>query len=141
MEMRFVGQAFEVPVNIDPTALEQMTVDSLLAAFSAAHQRMYFHGGASGNPVEVVSFRLGAVSLLKQTPMMSETYNDGDMITDRHHIFDGSREVECKLTRRNGVNSRLEGPAIVDDETSTIFVPAGWQAQIDEHENLIIRRS
>jgi len=141
MEMRFVGQAFEVPVNIDTTALDQLTDDGLLAAFSAAHQRMYFHGGTSGNPVEVVSFRLGAVSLLKQTPMMSETYNDGDMITDRHHIFDGSREVECKLTRRTGMNSSLDGPTIIDDETSTIFVPAGWQTEIDEHENLIMRRS
>jgi N-methylhydantoinase A len=141
LEMRFVGQAFEVPVNIDPTALDQLTVDGLLAAFSAAHQRMYFHGGASGNPVEVVSFRLGAVSPLKQAPMLTETYNDGDTITDRHHIFDGSREVECKLTRRTGMSSSLDGPAIIDDETSTIFVPAGWQTEIDDHKNLIMRRS
>ncbi len=141
LEMRFVGQAFEVPVNIDPTALDQLTVDGLLAAFAAAHQRMYFHGGASGNPVEVVSFRLGAVSPLKQAPMLTETYNDGDTITDRHHIFDGSREVECKLTRRTGMSSSLDGPAIIDDETSTIFVPAGWQTEIDDHENLIMRRS
>jgi N-methylhydantoinase A len=141
LEMRFVGQAFEVPVNIDPTALDQLTVDGLLAAFSAAHQRMYFHGGASGNPVEVVSFRLGAVSPLKQAPMLTETYNDGDTITDRHHIFDGSREVECKFTRRTGMSSSLDGPAIIDDETSTIFVPAGWQTEIDDHKNLIMRRS
>ena len=141
LEMRFVGQAFEVPVNIDPTALDQLTVDGLLAAFAAAHQRMYFHGGASGNPVEVVSFRLGAVSPLKQAPMLTETYNDGDTITDRHHIFDGSREVECKFTRRTGMSSSLDGPAIIDDETSTIFVPAGWQTEIDDHENLIMRWS
>ena len=140
MEMRFVGQAFEVPVNIDPTALDQLTVDGLLTAFAAAHQRMYFHGGSSGNPVEVVSFRLGAVSQLKQAPMLTETYNDGDTFTDRHNIFDGSREVECKLTRRTGISSSLDGPAIIDDETSTIFVPAGWQTEIDDHENLIMRR-
>ena len=140
MEMRFVGQAFEVPVNIDPTALDQLTVDGLLTAFAAAHQRMYFHGGSSGNPVEVVSFRLGAVSQLKQAPMLTETYNDGDTFTDWHNIFDGSREVECKLTRRTGISSSLDGPAIIDDETSTIFVPAGWQTEIDDHENLIMRR-
>ncbi|GIT15384.1 MAG: hypothetical protein CM1200mP36_11400 [Gammaproteobacteria bacterium] len=58
LEMRFVGQAFEVPVNIDPTALDRLSVDDLLAAFADAHQRMYFHGGASRNPVEIVSFRL-----------------------------------------------------------------------------------
>ena len=102
---------------------------------------MYFHGGASGKPVEVVSFRLGAVSPLKQAPMLPETYNAGDTITDRPHNFDGSREVECTLTRRNGMNPRLDGPAIIDDEPSTIFVPAGWQPEIDDHENLIMRRS
>ncbi len=141
LEMRFVGQAFEVPVNIDPTALDRLSVDDLLTAFADAHQRVYFHGGASRNPVEVVSFRLGAVSPLKQAPTLTKTCNDGGAITDQHRIFDGNREVECKLTRRNGMNSRLDGPAIVDDETSTIFVPAGWRAEIDDHENLIMRRS
>jgi N-methylhydantoinase A len=39
------------------------------------------------------------------------------------------------------MSSSLDGPAIIDDETSTIFVPAGWQTEIDDHKNLIMRRS
>ena len=35
----------------------------------------------------------------------------------------------------------VAGPAIVDDVTPTILVPAGWRAEVDGHENLIIRRT
>ena len=41
LEMRFVGQAFEVPVEIDPGALGELTAQGLLDAFIDAHHRMY----------------------------------------------------------------------------------------------------
>jgi N-methylhydantoinase A len=143
LEMRFVGQAFEVPVDIDLAALDRLSVENLLAAFADAHHRVYFHGAANRNAVEVVSFRLGAVSPLEQAPALTEARDDESATAGRHRIFDGSLEVECKLMRRSGLSpgQRLGGPAIVDDVTSTIFVPAGWRAEIDDHENLIMKRS
>jgi N-methylhydantoinase A len=143
LEMRFVGQAFEVPVDIDAAALDRLSVEDLLSAFADAHHRVYFHGAANRNAVEVVSFRLGAVSPLEQVPALTEARNDGDATADRHRIFDGSLEVDCMLMRRAGLSPghSLDGPAIVDDVTSTIFVPAGWRTEIDDHENLIMRRS
>ena len=143
LEMRFVGQAFEVPVNIDTATLDTLTVDDLLAAFADAHHRVYFHGAANRNAVEVVSFRLGAVSPLERAPALSESRDGEEAAAERHRIFDGSREVECALARRTGMSlgDRLDGPAIVDDVTSTIFIPAGWRAEIDDHENLIMRRA
>ena len=51
--------------------------------------------------------------------------------------------VDCELVRRANLRPGrgLEGPGIIDDVTSTIFVPAGWRSEVDDHENLIMRRS
>jgi N-methylhydantoinase A len=143
LEMRFVGQAFEVPVDIDPEGLVELTTNGLLDAFIDAHHRVYLYGAANRTAAEVVSFRLGAVSPVERVPGLRESRGDIHARPRRHRIFDGRDSVECKLVRRASLNAGqgLEGPGIIDDVTSTIFVPAGWRSDVDDHENLIMRRS
>ena len=143
LEMRFVGQAFEVPVDIDPERLDDLTTRGLLAAFIDAHHRVYLYGAANRTAAEVVSFRLGAVSPVERVPGLRESHGEIHARTHRHRIFDGRENVDCTLVPRAALNPghRLEGPGIVDDVTSTIFVPAGWRSEVDDHENLIMRRS
>ena len=143
LEMRFVGQAFEVPVDIDPGDLDELTAQALLDAFIDAHHRMYLYGAANRTAAEIVSFRLGAVSPVERVPGLRESRGDIHAPPRRHRIFDGRDSVDCTLVRRASLTAGqgLEGPGIIDDVTSTIFVPAGWRSEVDEHENLIMRRS
>jgi N-methylhydantoinase A len=46
-DMRFAGQAFEIPVDIDPAVLPRLRTADLAERFTEAHRRMYFHGGES----------------------------------------------------------------------------------------------
>ena len=32
------------------------------------------------------------------------------------------------------------GPAVIEDDSSTTFIPSGWQAEIDKHTNIILER-
>ena len=143
LEMRFVGQAFEVPVDIDPGNLDELTARALLDAFIDAHHRMYLYGAANRTAAEIVSFRLGAVSPVERVPGLRESRGDIHAPPRRHRIFDGRDSVDCTLVRRASLaaGQGLEGPGIIDDVTSTIFVPAGWRSEVDDHENLIMRRS
>ena len=34
----------------------------------------------------------------------------------------------------------IDGPALFEDPTSTIFVPLGWSAEADAHDNMILRK-
>ena len=72
-DMRFVGQAFEVPVRFDVAMLAQLTADDIRARFNEEHHKVYFFGGASSKPVELVSFRLGMTLALKDVPILSES--------------------------------------------------------------------
>ena len=34
----------------------------------------------------------------------------------------------------------VSGPALVEDGTSTIFVPLGWSATVDDQDNILINQ-
>jgi N-methylhydantoinase A/oxoprolinase/acetone carboxylase beta subunit len=46
------------------------------------------------------------------------------------------------LAQRAGIRNAggQPGPALVEDATSTAFIPGGWHATIDLHDNLVIER-
>ena len=72
-DMRFVGQAFEVPVRFEMTTLSQLTTDDIRARFNEEHHKVFFFGGESTKPVELVSFRLGMTLEVEDVPILSES--------------------------------------------------------------------
>jgi N-methylhydantoinase A/oxoprolinase/acetone carboxylase beta subunit len=34
----------------------------------------------------------------------------------------------------------VEGPALVEDVTSTIYLPPGWRGQVDACDNLVLHK-
>ena len=57
-------------------------------------------------------------------------------------IFDRGDKTQCLVMSRSACERgrQLTGPALIADETSTIYVPQGWHCSHDEHDNLIIRK-
>ncbi len=140
-DMRFVGQAFEVPVHFDPAELPGMTADDVAARFQAAHQSVYFFGGETAKPVEFVSFRLGATLALGDIPELSETESAA---TEEREIelFDDNRWQTGRLISRAQLSAeKVLGPALLEDPTSTVFLPEGWAATRDGADNTVMTRS
>ena len=48
-EMRFVGQAFEVPVELSPEELSELTYEKLRQQFGEMHQKLFFFGAQNEN--------------------------------------------------------------------------------------------
>lgn len=140
-DMRFVGQAFEIPVEIRPEELSDMTVEELRRRFAAAHERIFFHGGGSRKPVEFVSFRLGAVLPLEALPLLRAAEDQG-LPEQEIELYDDRRWQKGRLLGTARLRGRppLEGPALLTDATSSLFVPAGWRAEMDDSDNVILRR-
>ena len=140
-DMRFVGQAFEVPVRFDVAMLAQLTADDIRARFNEEHHKVYFFGGASSKPVELVSFRLGMTLALKDVPILSES--DATIDHDSEiEVYTDRAWHRGRLTSRASlvVGDPVAGPALLEDPTSTLFLPTGWQAVRDSHDNTIMTR-
>ena len=104
--------------------------------------KVFFFGGASAKPVELVSFRLGMTLVLEDVPVLSES----DATIDHNseiEVYTDRAWRKGRLTSRASLvaGEPVTGPALLEDPTSTLFLPAGWQAVRDLHDNTIMTRT
>jgi len=145
LQMRFVGQAFELDVPIADAAVGALDAQALRDAFAIVHQQVYFHAGGGGlasKRIEVVGFRIGASAPeaefnLPLPPAASERPRV------RKPVFVDKQAHDCWVVGRPQIDAHagLAGPALIEDTTSTIFVPAGWHARHDGVGNLVIAQA
>ena len=138
-DMRFVGQAFEIAVDLDIAKIDTMTPGILRDLFAEAHHRVFFHGVGDDKPVEIVSFRLGISAGAEEVPLLRETHEN--VLSDTHiEVFENGEKQRSLLMSRAALKPgrRIAGPALFEDPTSTIWVPVGWSAEVDEQENMIM---
>lgn len=138
-DMRFVGQAFEVPVEIETSRIDILSSALLRELFGAMHQKLFFFGAEDDKPIEFVSFRLGITAALKDLPLLTESA--GQRVEPRTiDVFDGRAWHQTRLQSRSDltVGHPVAGPALLDDPTCTLLVPAGWSAERDSSDNVIL---
>jgi N-methylhydantoinase A len=140
--MRFVGQAFEVPVELMTADLDNLTPERLRELFGLMHQKLFFFGAEDDKPIEYVSFRLGLTAPLESVPQLSESeahFTEARAI----ELFDQGQWRQANLISRSAmvVGEAFPGPALLEDATSTLLVPMGWIARRDSNDNTILTRS
>lgn len=140
-EMRFVGQAFEVPVTFGEFEIKKITADGVRQRFGEAHHRVFFFGGEADKPIEFVSFRLGLAAPLKDLPLLAETETGTGSEADIR-LYDARQWHDGRLRSRASlaVSDRVKGPALLEDPTSTLYVPQGWTARRDANDNTVLER-
>jgi N-methylhydantoinase A len=139
LQMRFVGQAFEIDVPA-PRALSEA---SLREAFDEAHRLVYFHSsgaGIAGKRIEIVGFRIGA-SVPEQCVLPAKVKGAGRALR-KTVVHENRQERECTVCERAHLEdpAGVPGPLLVEDETSTIYVPPAWRAANDAAGNLVLKR-
>jgi N-methylhydantoinase A len=140
-DMRFVGQAFEVPVELAPAALPRLTVADLAEGFTAAHRRLYLHGGEAGRRIEVVGLRFGVRRKLEAMPAFRERQGAG-MPPAEAKVQTASGPVSARLVDAASAVSgeALHGPALIESYSSSTWVPPGWCAVPDAHGNTLLQK-
>ena len=140
LDMRYVGQAFELSVAFDAGLASMNDVDR---AFYTAHEARYAH--ATADPVEIVSFRLSAygVGAKPSLPRASAAASvEAARIEARPVLFDAGPVATAVYTRDLlPSGAALAGPALIEEVGTTTVVPPGFRATVDPHANLVLERS
>ncbi|MBW6401672.1 hydantoinase/oxoprolinase family protein [Roseomonas sp. HJA6] len=143
LEMRYVGQAFEIPVPLDLGGLATLTTEALLDAFAAEHRRIYRLGAVGQvRPVEIVSYRVGLHVPHGTVPSLAEIAGPPLTVPETAAtIFDGGRDRPARRMARAAIGADpVAGPLALQDLTAMVYVPEGWTAATDPSGNLILRR-
>ena len=138
--MRYRGQSYEVPVPVPRLGGPQDMAD-LVKRFHEAHQRRYGHM-AQAEAVEIVNFQVTAVALIAKPAW--KTFERTDAPAKPHEArqayFSAGDAREVSVFRRSNLQPgmRIEGPAIVEEQTSTTVLYPGQRAEVDEYLNVEI---
>jgi N-methylhydantoinase A len=145
LQMRFVGQAFEVDVPLASEDLAGLDEAGLRTHFDHAHRRVYMDGGGAGlagKGIEVVGLRVGATA--PEVAILPPKAPPRAGRVDRQVTLHENRAARtCAVTTRAAIDAAggMAGPLLVEDDTATIYVPPGWSALGDASGNLILQRT
>lgn len=144
IEARYIGQNFEVGVPIAPN--EEIDFATFTERFTKAHASEYGYA-IPGRVIEVVNCRLKAVGLV---PKPYNAYApDADASLENAHIetrkvcFDAQKpRMDTPVYRRLKlpVEVSLEGPAIIEEMSSTTMIPPETRFRVDSAGNIIITK-
>ena len=144
VDMRYQGQNYELAIGLPDGAITAKTLDVLAERFDEAHRQMYGFA-ASGDAVQLVTYRIGATGLVRKASFEPQP----DQGVDASHALTGKRDVwmleaagfvNCPIYAREKLLSgnRILGPAIIDQMDSTTVVLPGMTASVDRYLNLFL---
>ncbi len=142
VDIRYQGQAFEVPLAADKEMFDSGTgIEDMRAAFDTEHERLFtFNLGA---PHEFVNVRATALGKPANVSAEEIETGNGDPIGAKmrdHTVWMDGQEKAAVIYDRSKLRSgdRVMGPAIIIEMDSTTLVLDGHSADIDRFGNILI---
>ena len=146
LDLRYVGQYHEVSVAVTTVQLREADWEAIRAAFHDRHDRLYGYAlRDEGAGVELVSVRLSAFGETDKPPLVHQSAADtdaGPALKGRRAVFQPEAGDFAQTPVYDGDRlhhgNRLDGPAIVEKVTTTIFVPAGFTLAVDSFGGCVL---
>ena len=133
VDMRYVGQSHELMLPFENGYIED---------FHKLHKKTYGYSNTDYE-IEVVNIRVRVIGKTKK-PSLRKRLNIDSMkveaLTQKKKCYFRGKWLKADVYNRNSVrtNSRLKGPALIVEDTSTTFLPPEYICNVDDYENLII---
>ncbi|MBA2934830.1 hydantoinase/oxoprolinase family protein [Sphingomonas sp. CGMCC 1.13654] len=141
VDVRYAGQAFEVPLMLDPEMLGRDGIVGITARFDAEHERLFTFTMES--PHEIVNLRAVALGTVLELPAPELPKGDGDPIAARlrdHELWMEGRMMPAVIYDRAKLRQGdvIPGPAIVIEMDSTTLIESDCVATVDAFGNILI---
>lgn len=140
LDMRYVGQAFELSIPVPGGEIAAAAAPALRTAFENEHERRFGHKFDEGNDVEVVALKVVATVRASETP--------AKLRADKPAVAEACRTVyfgeafgflETPVIGRGDLSAvPRRGPLIVEEYEGTTVVPPDASVHLDALDNIVI---
>ena len=141
VDVRYAGQAFEVPLTITPLVLRRDGIQGILKRFNEEHLRLFTFN--MDTPHEIVNLRAVALGKALDLPAVELPKGDDNpaaaKMRDHTLWMDGKAQAAVIYDRaklRQG--DVIAGPAIVVEMDATTLIETGCVATVDRVGNILI---
>lgn len=142
-ECRYPHQVWELEVPLPGGALRTAAdAERLRQAFHALHREIFAIDDPASH-VEVVAWRARARCRLHPAPERSAVVVEGRRPSRRRAYFAGAGWMETTVALFDAMKpgEQVDGPAIVESETTTVVIPPGGSASRSPSGSLVARFS
>lgn len=140
-DVRYNGQAFEIPMSISISGFAKNGLEKLCDAFDEEHKRMFTFNMDAEH--EVVNLRAVALGKALELPAQKIKKGTADPIAakmrDTKVYIDGKMKKAVIYDRdKLKAGNKISGPAIIIEMDSTALVHSDCEAKVDAYGNIII---
>ena len=141
IDVRYEGQAFEVPLSIDAEVLRNDGLAGIIARFDDEHRRLFTFNMESQH--ELVNLRAVALGPLLDLKAPVLPQGNGDPIAAKirdHELWGDGTMLPAVIYDRAKLcaGDEIPGPAIVTEMDSTTLIEAGCIGHVDAVGNILI---
>lgn len=139
-DMRYVGQSYELTVDVD-TPLDEAAMTTAVERLHREHERIYGYAMAD-EPVEAVTLRV--TGEVPTPPLRDEPETTGEAADrgtqDVYFEEEGTRETAVYWRPALSVGTTIEGPLLLEGTGSTAIVPPGATATVTDDGSILVER-
>jgi N-methylhydantoinase A len=141
VDVRYAGQAFEVPLTITMEQLRSGGISAIVERFDTEHHRLFTFNMET--PHEIVNLRAVALGQSLNLPAAELPKGNGDPVAAKmrdHTLWMDGREQAAVIYDRSLLKQGdvIHGPAIVVEMDSTTLIETGCTAMVDAVGNILI---
>jgi len=138
-DMRYHGQAFELSVpwgDVNPDAA-QLSV--LVERFHELHRQRFSYANRN-DAVELVTLRASAIGRMPRHETVRGARPGGREPMPRRSVFLSGAWRDTVVCRAGALAGEIRGPAIIEEDYTTIFVAEGWRCGPGDRGILVATR-
>jgi N-methylhydantoinase A len=139
-DLRYQGQAFELVVPWPDARPTSESLAALLDDFHAMHERRFSYASAAA-AVELVALRMSVIGLMPRTRAERLAGIGADRVPEAREVWlraGGWRRIA--VYQREQVRGPIEGPALIEEEYTTVYLADGWRCTPGPEGTLIARK-
>ncbi|MFP6681343.1 MAG: hydantoinase/oxoprolinase family protein, partial [Gammaproteobacteria bacterium] len=141
VDAHYAAQVWDIAIDLPTSRLNSKSmVDELIEAFHANHRRI-FSVDDRASPIEFLNWTGRLAIRLPQTKVAASTrVKETGSRTSRIALFDIDEPRETMIVRGDSVRigELIDGPAIIEEATTTIVVPPGVHATLSSADSYLL---
>jgi len=141
-DMRYVGQGFELVVNLPAGPYGPAARDGLVEAFEASYRETFGRTPPTG-VVEIVNIRVTVRARATEDDVVLHGFGKGDGGLKGHRPVyfpesDGFRDTPVYDRYRLPAGTEMTGPAIIEERESTLVIGPNSRFRVEPSGNLVV---
>jgi N-methylhydantoinase A len=139
-DMCYTGQSFELNIPFPDAADLSAGTDQLVHWFYDRYEKVYGYTDRVA-PVRLLEARVQIVGVTQKPAIRPITREDSSPLLKQgtRAVYDRGTSVQATVYQRAALSQgqELEGPAIIEQYDTTIYIPTGFRVMVDEWFNLV----